>query len=405
MSGPAPVFLTDGWFYGTLAAARALGRAGIPVVVGDPSPRAPARWSRHARGVSCPPVADRARFLEWLLAYGARAPGTVLLATSDAMAALLARHRPELSRSFRLSAPGPAVVERLLDKEGLHAAARAAGLDVPATWFPRDLAALEALLPEIDGPVILKPRSHAAGQVGVKAVRADGREALRAAFAAALAAGGPPPVVQAFQPAAGLEQLAVAGYVDRRGRGVFRCARKVLQAPRRAGVGLCFEPEPLPAALREGVLRLCREAGYHGVLEAEFLRAGGKARLIDFNPRFYHEMALDLARGLPLPELAHAEAVGDEGRLDALLARAGEGPERAFCHASKLALVLGAGRATGQVPPDEARRWAEWRAARRGALVDPVVDREDWLPAVADWAGLLWAAGRHPRALDRKSVV
>jgi D-aspartate ligase len=396
----APAFLTDGWFYGTLAAARALRREGVPVWVGDPSARAPARWSRGVRALSCPPVADGEAFLAWLVGLGERRPGLVLLATSDAAAALYARHQATLRRSFRLAAPPAEGLERLLDKERLHAAAAAAGLDVPDAWFPRDLGALEEALPGIRFPVLVKARSHAAGQVPVKATRAVDAGSLRAAFGEAHRAAGAPPIVQADLSGAALEQVAVAGYVDRRGRGVFRCARKVLQVPRRAGIGVCFEPEPLRADLRERVLRLCVEAGYHGVVEVELLRAGGRERLIDVNPRFYHEMALDLARGLPLPQLAYAEAVGDAARVDALLARAANGPERAFCHRSKLALLLAAGRVAGSLGAAETERWRAWRRAH-AAAVDPVLDGADWLPAVADLAGQLWAAGRHPRAFLR----
>ena len=50
-----PVLLTVASYYGTLAAARCLGRHGISVTVADPGYFAPASWSRFAtRRLQCP---------------------------------------------------------------------------------------------------------------------------------------------------------------------------------------------------------------------------------------------------------------------------------------------------------------------------------------------------------------
>jgi hypothetical protein len=47
----------------------------------------------------------------------------------------------------------------------------------------------------------------------------------------------------------------------------------------------------------------------------EFIRAGGKQLLIDFNPRFYSQMGFDIARGSPLPLLVYEAACGHEAQL------------------------------------------------------------------------------------------
>ena len=69
MLADRPAFLlTMGGYYGTLAAARCLGHAGLPVVVADETHFAPALWSRYvvSRHYS-PPVRPLAPFVDWLL--------------------------------------------------------------------------------------------------------------------------------------------------------------------------------------------------------------------------------------------------------------------------------------------------------------------------------------------------
>ena len=58
---------------------------------------------------------------------------------------------------------------------------------------------------------------------------------------------------------------------------------------------------PVDAELAEKVRQLCVKLGYFGSFEVEFIRAGGRQLLIDFNPRFYSQMGFDIARGMPLP--------------------------------------------------------------------------------------------------------
>src|SRR6188472_1424905 len=75
---PAPVLLTSSGFYGTLAAVRSLGRAGIPIVVADEARLGPASWSRFVtRRERCPGQSSSA-FIDWLLAFGEEHPGHVL---------------------------------------------------------------------------------------------------------------------------------------------------------------------------------------------------------------------------------------------------------------------------------------------------------------------------------------
>ena len=117
--------------------------------------------------------------------------------------------------------------------------------------------------------------------------------------------------------------LSIAGFADRSGsRFVARGARKVMLRSEPAGVGVCFESVELDPALAEATARLCRHLGYFGVFEVEFIRCGNDWAAIDFNPRFYNQMGLDTARGIPLARLCYYDAIGDEARPSAVAALA-----------------------------------------------------------------------------------
>ena len=97
---------------------------------------------------------------------------------------------------------------------------------------------------------------------------------------------------------------------------------KVFQRLNSTGVGLCFEALPADEDLSEATRRLCRELGYFGLFEAEFLPMDGRWALIDFNPRLFNQVALDIRREMPLPLLACLDAVGDRHGLREAVDRA-----------------------------------------------------------------------------------
>ena len=100
--------LTMARYYGTLAATRCLGHAGVPVIVADESRFSPALWSRHVvRREHCPPARFLDRLVDWLLEFGARNPGHVLYATSDDLAWVFAERSALFSRPHRLVRRGP----------------------------------------------------------------------------------------------------------------------------------------------------------------------------------------------------------------------------------------------------------------------------------------------------------
>jgi predicted ATP-grasp superfamily ATP-dependent carboligase len=195
---------------------------------------------------------------------------------------------------------------------------------------------------------------------------------------------------------------SLSGFRDRSGKHfVLRAANKVLQRPRRLGVGLCFEDAPVDRDLAVRLARMSESIGYFGVFEAEFIRDGDQSLLIDFNARFFNQMLMDIERGMDLPRMAYAAAVGDEAELSRLVATAEQstGFENvAFCNGFGLKATIGAQRFFRRISREDAAHWYEWSSAPGRKVVDAVADSDDPLPFVCDVAQQVVQYVRHPRA-------
>jgi predicted ATP-grasp superfamily ATP-dependent carboligase len=434
MTAPAqparpPVLLTMGSYPPTLAAIRCLGRAGVPVTLAEWRRFVPARWSRFVtRRVACPDLEARPDdYLAWLLEFGAREPGHVLLASSDDLAWLYARHREALSRHFTVGVPGLESIYALVNKVRLQEACAEVRIDVPRSWFAEGRAALAALAGEVAYPVVVKPQTqvflwpHQKGRV----VRSA--EALPALYDDFLACthhhpsltaqdpGVDRPMLQAFEEGAAAGIYNLAGYAGPEGLSVVLASRKILQRPRLLGVGLVFEEAEVRPELVEPLLALFRKVGYQGVFEVEYLEAGARRLLIDVNPRFYGEMAFEVARGAPLPWLAYlgalAEASGDRTALALAVAEARRavataalpGSGRIYRHWCMLELHFLLLRLAGRMRSEERGRWRAWLAARRDRTLDAVYDADDRWPWLVDALDVLCQPVRHPRATWRQA--
>lgn len=417
-----PALLFSANFYGTLAAARCLGRHGVDVTVADTGRLGPASYSRFvSRRVQCPPESQPEAFLQWLVDFGLREPVKhVLYPTSDELAWLISAHRSKLEDLFHLYDPGVDAVYGLLNKRRLYEVGTEVGLHLPRTWFPQSEEDLEAVRREANFPVLLKPTTqilHATHRKGQPVsspedLAREYREFARDTYAPMLVKFDPAvvnPMVQEFHPEAAEGIYSLSGFVDESGE-LFeaRAAMKVLQRPRRLGVGVCFESAPLRPDLVAGLTRLCKKLGYHGVFEVEFIQTKDSYLLIDFNPRFYGQMGFDIARGLPLPLLAYHAATGDRDALKRAVEDARDASaaheDAVFCNRIALEMLLNLQRLSGALPADEARQWRQWFNTHKATAVDPLIDRDDMTPAAVELATISYGAARHPRAFLRMMV-
>lgn len=418
------VLLADPNYHGTLAAVRALGRAGVPAAVLARSAQgANAAHSRYCRRtVEVNAACLTSEFLDAVCETGRQHVGLTLATTSDDMVWFVARHFDELKSYFNLPSSSSESLLCLTDKARMYALAQSLGIAVPATFAPTSMAdvagAAQALFTSNEASVIVKPRTHCGMVVPVKGWVAHSPAELDRVMHRYLAAlhylpgfldGADDPIqwplIQAFCPDARHSTYSLAGYacVD---SGVLaaRASTKVLQMPVKVGIGVAFEGRPLQDELVRQITQLVQAAGYAGPFEAEFIheQSTGRFLLMDFNPRFYGQMQFEIGRGMNLPLMMLADARKQAGELGSLVAHAHESyvhdsaDHQRYCNSWQMKLLLAAQRISGSLTRHERGRWHQWMA--QGQVFDSLADPDDPEPLRADqrryWGNLV----RHPRS-------
>lgn len=390
------VLLASGSASGTIAAVRNLGANGIDVGVMSSHLLSAAAWSRWAsRRHWSPPETKSCQFLERLLAIGAAEPGQILLPTSDETAWLYTANAELLNKHFRLYQPSLKTIKRILDKTQLAAAAKRVGIDVLPTWDPPNIGDLEALAPTLPYPILIKPRTHVhrlRNDKGIAAYSAEelllcyqqfvDRERVRAVNSDMPDADRP--ILQQFIDVGREGVLSVTGFIDRTGEHfVTRNSTKIFQRSRPVGIGICFEPLPQVTGLSDAIRCLCRELDYFGIFEAEFLWFGDTWAIIDFNPRLFHQVGMDIQRGMPLPILACLDALNERSALRTLVLRAQtEDRTAVFCDRFTLRAILLAQALTARISRRDRLRWLGWLKQNASCAVDAAADTNDPMPAL-----------------------
>lgn len=408
------VLLLGSDYYGTLAAARSFGKHGVRVTMADESKSGRALFSRYVtEKLIHPPLSDPQALVDWLVRFGEKNPETLLYPPNDHLAWLFAAERERLDKVFLTYQPEESAVITLLDKKRLHDACAAVGIDVPKTTDPAGASALSY-------PVLLKPRTQVYLESGIKGFIAKDEKELQSELArfrqlvrfndvlTSRHRDIAEPMVQEYLTAAETSIFSVSGFVADDGQVVTRAAMKVLQRPRKVGIGLCFEGRAIEQALVDKLGALCRRIGYHGAFESEFIADGDRRLLIDFNPRFYSQMGFDIARGLPLPMLVLWAAQNDRARVDAELekARAWQATgDEVYCHKTMLDLVLTLQGLSGQMSLADVRHWRDWVKTHGTGVTDAVRDPEDRMPALVDAASWVRHFAKHPRSFVRSFVL
>jgi D-aspartate ligase len=412
--GRPPVLLANADWYGTLAAARELGRRNIQVYVASNGWLRQARWSRYAvRHFASPDERDAHGYGKWLVDLGRLNPGVTLCQTSDDISFVHAAHARELNGRFLLATPGLAPLREILDKQRLYEHARRIGLRTPRTIFPSEFVDRVALATETHWPLLIKPRTHVGASALHTGIPVRDAAELRLAYARLRESnsfasevltrwpGVDRPMLQEYLPECSGRIYCLAGFVSPDGEHwVTRAALKVLSHPRYLGIGLLFEHAAVLPQLEDRVLQLCRTVGYYGTFQCEFLVRAGEYLLIDFNPRFYNYMSFDHARGMPQAYLAYLLAIGARNELFVEIERARVQSPAAegMIYEDRLGtwVQLRFERLFRRISRQEVVKWRLWRE-RATPRVDRVWDRDDVRPAIVDVLNRLWRMARHPR--------
>ena len=240
-----------------------------------------------------------------------------------------------LERHFRLHLPSVACLRRILDKKLFSDAAASAGLGVLPIWTPHTVDEAVELAPGLPYPLLIKPRTHVHKFRNNKGIVVSSSAELISQYRQfvnheKVGSDINPvlsqinlPILQKFVPTGKEGVYSVTGFVDRTEElFVTRTAAKVFQRSQPVGVGVCFESRPPVLAMSDAVRRLCHKLGYFGMFEVEFVRFEDRWAAIDFNPRLFNQLGMDIRRCMPLPLFACLEAAGDMVALREAVAKA-----------------------------------------------------------------------------------
>lgn len=299
---------------GGINLVRALGIAGIPVIVASSEASTPATASRYCIGrCSLPPIAQREAVVERLLRAGEILTGALctrvpLIYGDDDQLGLVHEYRDALSPYYAFVLSDPALSRALNSKPLFQALAEARGLPVPRRLDWSELG-------EFDAPVLAKPRTKTAWDssavlaqllhgAGKARVFPDGRELLNEPLDHALRE---ELTLQEYIPGDDGALWSFHGFADERGKLLaWFIGRKIRTYPPLTGdssyLELAHDPE-LASLGRTLVPRI----GLKGVFKMDFKRHAetGEFFLLEVNARFNLWHYLGAQGGVNLAELAY----------------------------------------------------------------------------------------------------
>lgn len=365
--------------YQGLGIVRSLGKSGVPTCIIDDE-RSISRFSRYAtHAVRVKNLRDERQTVETVLDIARRLhlEGWVLFPTRDETVAAFARYRSELAECFRVPTPELSVVEWAWDKRNTYRLAEKLEIPTPRTWYPKNLAELEAI--EGEPPFVIKPaiKEHFVYATKAKAWKANTQAELVERFQQAAALVEPGEVmIQELIPGDGQQQFSYCAFF-KDGQAVgSMVARRLRQHPPEFGRASTFV-ETIELPLLEALsTRFLQAINYYGLVELEYKLdpRNGQYKLLDVNARTWGYHSLAQYAGVDFPSLLFADQLGEA--VQPCRAQTGVKWVR-LATDFPTGLVELLGRRMG---------WRAYIRSLRSAQVEAVFSREDPLPGLVELA-------------------
>lgn len=300
--------------HGALAAARSLGRWGVPVYAFQDARWAPVALSRYVRRTVVwnfderPAEQSLARLLELAREIGQR---PILIPTDDMSTLFIASHTQALRTSYLLPDQPAGLARSVSNKKTLYLLCREHGVPAPVTEFPQSRSDVLDFVATAAFPVVLKSYDpellYRRKATSVSIARSKGE--LLELYDRMEVPGQPNLMLQEYIPGGPESIWMFNGYFNAASECLFGLTgRKIRQCP--AGVGattmaVCQHNEIVDGTTRD----LMRALGYRGILDLGYRydARDGQYKLLDLNPRigstfrlFTATNGMDVARALYL---------------------------------------------------------------------------------------------------------
>jgi predicted ATP-grasp superfamily ATP-dependent carboligase len=285
-----------------LSNTRALGEAGIPVIVVDKS-NCLARYSRYCTGFFYSPDFEKDEFAGFLLdlAHNENLEGWLLLPSNDHAVYTISRNREALGSVYSLITPDSRVIELIYDKKKLLGLASEQGVKIPVTQYFTTVH--DKISPDLKFPVITKGRFGLSfyKAMKVKAILSNTEQELRARLSKIAAVYDlDKTLTQSVVPFDGSNRtisftaFSVNGEIK-----CFWAGRKLREHPQRFGTATLAESIECTECYKPTAL-LLKRIGYTGVCEVEYIKdpEDGCYSLIEINARTWLWVGLAKACGV-----------------------------------------------------------------------------------------------------------
>jgi D-aspartate ligase len=285
-----PAVVMKSYDHHGLGVTRSLGRLGIPIYGICPYVRASGFLSRYfIKRIICN-VDDQPveQTVQHLLALGKSiGKKSVLVATSDKSAVLIADFASALKEYFIFPNVSSKLIRSLVDKKGLYFLLKQHGIPTPEAFFPKSRNDVKEYLKQANFSLMLKGiDGHVAKKVsGKRMFITRTNEELLSLYDQFEDFSSPNFMLQEY-----IEDSTswmFNGYFNEHSECLFGITgKKIRQHPSKTGVtslGICINNE----TIIETTKQFTKKIGYSGPVDVDYLfdKRDGKYKIIDFNPR------------------------------------------------------------------------------------------------------------------------
>ncbi|RJO61062.1 ATP-grasp domain-containing protein [candidate division WS5 bacterium] len=292
-------------------------RIGIEVTVFDNDPEAPGFFipGVQKKLITPDPETSPVAFIEFMLEFGAKNPGNVLLINDDPASQLIAENRGDLKKYFRILVPDGLLNEMAFDKAKTSLALEKYMVPAPKTYVLTNFVD-NFKKTEIEFPLVLKPRSSGGsrGQFFV-----NNRRELNSALDK-IGDKKPSYIAQEWIPGdvTSLCNLAVLFDHKSEPKAVFTCRKLSTMRSKHIyqGIATYYISEKIPEIINIG-LDFFKKIKWQGLAELEFKydKRDAKFKMFEINPRVWAWIRLPMECGVNFPKIYYDLQSGENVEL------------------------------------------------------------------------------------------
>jgi D-aspartate ligase len=292
-----------------LANTRALGEAGIPVIVVSEHDCL-AHYSKYCnKFFHCPPYLSE-HFTEFLenLAIEEHLEGWTLLPSNDHAVYNISSNLERLGKYYKTLVPEPAELEKIYNKEVLIRHCMSCGIPVPSSWFPSTLKECETLQPEF--PVLVKGKKGLSFYklTGKKAFPAEDQKSLEIILKELSVKGAfENSYIQNLIPLKNNKTVSFTAFSINGEIKTYWMGSKIREHPIQFGTATYSQSVQIPE-IKELAEKLLGSLKYTGVCEIEFLfdPRDNNYKLIEVNARTWLWVGLAIKCGINYPVIIYS---------------------------------------------------------------------------------------------------